>query len=628
MMFGLSHKIKFLIDAFKTRVLGDSGVFEGEDCTHTQLTSIDNKGLLDSASLVITPNGYKTGKLYSVVPSDGSGDMDVTRATTATRVNEQGLIERVPYNLVTHSQDFNSWAAQNSSISANVALSPSGTMSADKLIPDITLNQHRILTTLNFIGLGTFSVYAKADGYNFLSLGFSGGVSGGSIYFNLSTGTITGTEGGFTANIENAGNGWFRCSVTHSNLGAGIAISYLIVARESATTANYVGNGTSGILLWGAQVVEGTEPKDYYPTTTGLNIPRIDYSNGSCPSILVEPQMTNLFTNNNSLLGYDSAVYAVKGSLVTDAFGSGFNGVNYTFTGGSGFVSADYTVRTIDTRTNSIQRLAIYIKNPSSDFLAINFGLVAQVNYKFSTLESSNSNGNIRKINTDTYVLYLYTDLAAMSQFSQVRIAFVTSLVSSTTIGGTATIGLAFHQQIASGTLPNSGYSAIPTVASAVTRNADNISKTGVSGLIGQTEGTIFLDFYYRNLAIDFLIFINNSLSNYLFRARVGSTGTNVFNSTYAPFGGGGAQTFSSSVTLTPFTRNKIAVVYDSVTNTTRTFANGVFIGQVNLTGAFATSQDKIDIGISFGTTPKDLNNVSLWTTKLTDQQAIALTTL
>jgi hypothetical protein len=55
--------------------------------------------LLDSASLIVTPNGYKAGKLYSIVPSSGAGDLDVTRATTATRVNSDGLIESVASNV-------------------------------------------------------------------------------------------------------------------------------------------------------------------------------------------------------------------------------------------------------------------------------------------------------------------------------------------------------------------------------------------------------------------------------------------------------------------------------------------------------------------------------------------------
>ena len=48
--------------------------------------------LLDDVSIVVTPNGYKAGELYAVIPSDGAADMDVTRATAATRVDENGLV--------------------------------------------------------------------------------------------------------------------------------------------------------------------------------------------------------------------------------------------------------------------------------------------------------------------------------------------------------------------------------------------------------------------------------------------------------------------------------------------------------------------------------------------------------
>jgi len=51
--------------------------------------------LLDQASLILTPNAYKANKLYSIIPSSGSGDMVTTRATTATRVNSSGVIETV-----------------------------------------------------------------------------------------------------------------------------------------------------------------------------------------------------------------------------------------------------------------------------------------------------------------------------------------------------------------------------------------------------------------------------------------------------------------------------------------------------------------------------------------------------
>ena len=51
--------------------------------------------LLDDVSIVVTPNGYKAGELYAVIPSSGAADMDVTRATDATRVD--AYINRTRY---------------------------------------------------------------------------------------------------------------------------------------------------------------------------------------------------------------------------------------------------------------------------------------------------------------------------------------------------------------------------------------------------------------------------------------------------------------------------------------------------------------------------------------------------
>jgi hypothetical protein len=49
--------------------------------------------LLDKASLIQIPSGYKEDKLYSVVPDSGAGDFDFSRSSSATRVNSEGLIE-------------------------------------------------------------------------------------------------------------------------------------------------------------------------------------------------------------------------------------------------------------------------------------------------------------------------------------------------------------------------------------------------------------------------------------------------------------------------------------------------------------------------------------------------------
>ena len=314
MLFTLGGWIKAIILAFKTRVIADSGTFEAETNLESQLNNI-GKDLFDSASLVITPNGVKTSKLYAIKPTDGSGDLTVTRATTATRVDENGNIVDVP---------------------ANVA--------------------------------------------------------------------------------------------------------------------------------------------------------RIDYSNGS-PAILVGPQMTNSWTNNNNTNGYLNNPSAVKNSVVSNAFGAGFNGIQYNFTGGETFLSSNYSIRVFDLRNLPIIRLCIFIKNPSSDFFGINFSLVEEVVFKFSTLQVSNPDkGYIKKINSNTYILYVYTDVATSAQYSQVRVGFVQSLSNKETINGSCILGLGFLQGLASGSLPNYDYLPIITNTGSVTRNADVISKTGLSNITSITE--------------------------------------------------------------------------------------------------------------------------------------------
>ena len=90
----------------------------------------------DDASLVLIPSGYKNQKIYSVKPTDGTGDLTFTRASDATRVASNGLIEKVRTNLVLQSQTFDnaSWTKTTDgqvTITANAAVAPDGTTTAE-----------------------------------------------------------------------------------------------------------------------------------------------------------------------------------------------------------------------------------------------------------------------------------------------------------------------------------------------------------------------------------------------------------------------------------------------------------------------------------------------------------------
>ena len=89
----------------------------------------------DDASLVMIPSGYKDQKVYSVKPLDGSGDLTFSRASSATRVASNGLIEKVRTNIILQSQDFTTTWSTNASptITANTTVAPDGTTTADTI---------------------------------------------------------------------------------------------------------------------------------------------------------------------------------------------------------------------------------------------------------------------------------------------------------------------------------------------------------------------------------------------------------------------------------------------------------------------------------------------------------------
>ena len=75
-----------IISFFTSRVEDEGGTIENE---------IALEDLDESASILMIPSAIADGKLYSVLPEDGSGDFTFSRGSSATRVNEQGLIEDV-----------------------------------------------------------------------------------------------------------------------------------------------------------------------------------------------------------------------------------------------------------------------------------------------------------------------------------------------------------------------------------------------------------------------------------------------------------------------------------------------------------------------------------------------------
>jgi hypothetical protein len=232
------------------------------------------------------------GSVYSVLPSNGDGDFDFTRASAATRINAQGLIETVavgdnrlnyplldgtvqtcPHlllepqrtNLITYSEDFSNaaWTKSDSSITSNAAISPDGTLNADKVTGSGYLQNVNSLTATNTY---TFSFFWKKDTSNVVKILLSSTGTDEQLSINTNTLALISQLGINSYNNISYGNDWYRLSMTWTEANTeptGIRIS----ADES--------DATSSLFIWGAMLEQSSYPTSYIPNYgTALGVTR------------------------------------------------------------------------------------------------------------------------------------------------------------------------------------------------------------------------------------------------------------------------------------------------------------------------------------------------------------------
>jgi hypothetical protein len=172
-------------------------------------------------------------------------------------VNE--LIERGD-NLLAFPEEINSgaWSKINVTVTPNTTIAPDGTITADLVVSTVDNLEHRIGTENQNIGLpyiGVSSVYVKSAGETTFCLGDSAGSA--SATFNLSTGVVSSVASNWSATISPVGNGWYRCTF----MGYMSSWHYLSI-RNNRTP--YIGDGVSGIYVWGFKINKvGVLPATY-----------------------------------------------------------------------------------------------------------------------------------------------------------------------------------------------------------------------------------------------------------------------------------------------------------------------------------------------------------------------------
>jgi hypothetical protein len=610
----------------RAKYLGAS--YEAEYCQWQTLHGL--RSLMETASLIITPNAYLEGKLIASYPPDPIGDFDVVRATTATRVNSAGLVELVPYNLLTYSQDFTNadWAKDlnNGSFATN-ATAPDGTLTAQTLTAGSGNFGYCYRNVATASGNQyAFSFYAKKGTSNFA---WFQTLNSSISYVNLTTLAIAAASG-VTATATNVGNDWVRI------VGIATASSALHFFSIGGSDASGNASMTSGntIQLWGAQLVEGSTAKDYQKTETRLNIPRLDYSNGTCPSLLVEPQRTNAVTYSeffSAANGYNYQNASQSGSSIVSP--SGLLAYGITSTTSANDFHRYY--KTLGGRSG-VNTTTIFAKKGTSRYLGLG------VNQNGST---GNNNVVVFDLQDGVIASNTYGVTASIEDFGDgwYRLVHTFNYGTGGTYAdicvhntGTSTYTINAFQTFDSPSSPTTIYvwglqmevgsyatSYIPTTSASVTRNADVISKTGISSLIGQTEGTIFWEVSKQLGENDVRLSISNSSTNdWLF------VGIEFNNLPRIYCNVGGVNQFSIYGTQISNDFHKVAFAYKA--NDFALYIDGVQV--ITHTSGNVPTCSRLDVANIFpGADAYATSNnkaVALWKTRLTNTQLAELTSL
>jgi len=579
--------------------------------------------LYNDASLVMIPSAYKDGKLYSIKPTDGSGDFTFSRGSNlaATRVDENGLIEKGRENLLLQSNQFdNGWF----NVSSTETSGQSGyDGSSDAWLLEATASGGRLGRSISIAsGVYTSSIYAKAGSVDYLILKVEGS-STSSIWYDLANGVVGTKQGSrIDTNIQSVGNGWYRCSVTTNQ-----SFTFFIVSPALTNGETTSSNGDN-IYIQDAQLEVGLAATDYIETTSttaqaGIleDMPRLDYS-GSCPSLLLEPQRTNelphseyfdSWTKFNSSVEVNATIspdgYANANKLIPNTTASSHQ-INYSISGSAHTTS-------VFAKAGEYSTLALfYTVHDGRAVFNLSSGTITETSGTVTASIEDFGNGWYRCILSTTLTTHDYIRIYAINGTTWADFS----------VAGDGSSGIYIYgAMLESGSYPTS---YIPCYGAATTRSAEVCSQS-FADITTYTQATFFSEFTLdpSNLKNSMIFTIGQSTSAGLLYLLINDTGRISYeyylNSTLINNG-------NTTVTFNDGT-NKVAfkMSYEGI----KLYLNGVVIRSVtpNMPSGNYFNNSNIYIARYYSASfhfVDPYNQFAIFPTALTDSECIALTTI
>jgi len=344
-----------------------------------------------------------------------------------------------------------------------------------------------------------------------------------------------------------------------------------------------------------------------------IGVPRLDYTDGSCPSLLLEPSSTNLITYSEDLSGMQVAFGGVI-SLDTSVINPTGNSGSYFIYDSDGGGVSRFRVSSPGFNIGDKLSYSLFVKSESNSTLELggNYGG-----------ESCSFNVGTKSLISQGSAVDSYKIISISEEWTR----YVVNTTFTNTFSGNPypffTTNATFSEKIYvwGHQLEQQSYatSYIKTAGTAITRTADTASKSGISSLIGQTEGTFFVDFKFESYGSIFGV--NRSFQNMI---QLGLTSSNILR--FVIYNSGTSVQLDSTFNFTKNTNYKVAVTYKS--GSFKMFINGS-LDRTN-TSPLSLNAPLEDLEISpdyfFNSTELKIKSLQVFKTALTDAELEKIT--
>lgn len=266
------------------------------------------------------------------------------------------LMEPQRTNLQLNSENFSVMGQLSVTTTVNQIEAPSGLITADLITELATTATHGVFNNAACSVVSgtvyTLSCYFKkgpgATAPDIVQISSPQGFSGFYANFNITTGVVTQSFGVTSTAITSVGNGWWRCSFTataSSTAGfSGLAISLTNNNPTSGISPSYLGQTTSNIYVWGAQVEAGTYATSYIPTTSASVTRNADASTTSGMNTFIGQTEGTIILDINTIAENSDwvTIGPISGSAYTNGIGLGYysNSVRFTLSSPSGTLTS------------------------------------------------------------------------------------------------------------------------------------------------------------------------------------------------------------------------------------------------------------------------------------------------